>query len=122
MVQVEGPGDSVTEHVTKADVENTIWTKIHRKRFYLAEEAPICKGKMGEDLGYNVVSPTAQAILDGTYKYPDDFDTATRELCKECTLKRQIIPEGSVGTKMTKEDFISHWKREKRKCHHRIQA
>ena len=73
----------------------------------------ICKGRIGEDLGYNVVSPTAQAILDGTYKYPDDFDTTTRELCKECTLKRQIIPEGLVGTKMTKEDFILHWKRAK---------
>ncbi len=51
--------------------------------------------------------------MDGTYKYPEDFDTATRELCKECALIRQIIPEDSVGTKMTKEDFISHWKRAK---------
>ncbi len=89
-VQGEGSNDSVDEHVTKADVENAIWTNIYRKRFYLAEEAPICKGGMCEDLGYNAVSPMAQMILDGTYKYPEDFDAATRELCKECALIRQI--------------------------------
>ncbi len=111
LVQVEGPNDSVDEHVTKADVENAIWTNIHCKRFYLAEEAPICKGRMREDLGYNAVSPMAQAILDGTYKYPEDFDAATRKLCEECALIRLIIPADSVGTKMTKEDFIAHWRR-----------
>ena len=113
LVQVEGPSDLVTEHVTKTDVENAIWTNIHRKRFYLAEEAPICKGRMRGDLGYNAVSPTAQGILDGTYEYPEDFDTATRGLREECALIRQIIPEDSVGTKMMKEDFILHWKKEK---------
>ncbi len=110
-VQVEEPNDSVDEHVMKADVENAIWKNIHRNRFYLAEEAPICKGRMREDLGYNMVLPTAQAILDGTYEYPEDFDAATRELCKECALMRQIIPADSVGTKMMKEDFMAHWKR-----------
>jgi uncharacterized protein (UPF0332 family) len=111
LVQVEGSNDLVNEHVTKADMENAIWTNINCKRFYLAEEAPTCKGRMREDLGYNAVSPTAQVILDGTYEYPEDFDAATRELCKECALIRQIIPADLVGTKMTKEDFMAHWKR-----------
>ena len=111
MVQVEGPNDSVKEHGTKADVENATWTNIHRKRFYLADEASICKGRMREDLGYNAVSPTAQEILARTYEYPEDFDAATRELCGECTLIRLIIPANLVGTKMTKEDFMAHWKR-----------
>ena len=101
----------VDEHVTKADVENALWTNIYRKRFYLAEEAPICKGRMHEDLGYNAVSPTTQEILARTYKYPEDFDAATRELCKKCALIRLIIPANSVDRKMTKEDFMAHWKR-----------
>ena len=58
-VQIKGPNDSVKEHVTKAGVENAIWTNIHCKRFYLTEEAPICKGRMRKDLGYNAVSPMA---------------------------------------------------------------
>ena len=70
-----------------------------------------CKGRMREDLGYNAVSPTAQGILDRTYEYPEDFDAATRELCEECALIRLIIHADSVGTKMTKEDFMAHWKR-----------
>ena len=45
LVQVEGPNDSVDEHVKKADVENAIWTNIHRKRFYLAEEASVLQRK-----------------------------------------------------------------------------
>ena len=108
LVQVEGPNDLVEEHVTKGDMENAIWTNIHRKRFYLAEEAPTCKGRMHKNRGYNAVSPTAQEILAGTYEYPEDFYAATRELCEECALIRLIIPANLVGTKMTKEDFMAH--------------
>ena len=63
---------------------------------------------MHKNRGYNAVSPTAQEILAGTYKYPEDFDAATRELCEECALIRLIIPANLVGTKMTKEDFMAH--------------
>ncbi len=96
-VQVEGPNNSVNKHVTKSEVEDAIWTNIHCKRFYLAEEAPICHGQLREALGYNAVSPTTSAILNGTYEYPEDFDEATKELCVECALIRQIIPEDSYG-------------------------
>ncbi len=109
-VQVEGPNNSVNEHVTKLEVEDAIWTNIHHKQFYLAEEAPICHGQLREALGSNAVSPIALVILNGTYEYPEDFDEATKELCVECALIRQIIPEDSVRTKMTKEDFIAHWR------------
>ena len=34
------------------------------------------------------IMQTASAILNGTYKYPDDFGKATRELCVECALIR----------------------------------
>jgi hypothetical protein len=32
------------------------------------------------------------AILDGTHVDLDNFDEATRELCQECALIRQIVP------------------------------
>ena len=66
------------------DVQKAIFDNIHYKRFYLAEEAPICKGSLREKFGYNATSPTAQAVLDGTYPYPEDFDEATKALCEEC--------------------------------------
>jgi hypothetical protein len=98
-VQVEGLNSSVEEYVIQESVHKAIWTNIHYKRFYLAEEAPICEGQLRQHLGYNAVSNTARAILDGTYVYPDTFDEAskTKDLCKECALIRQIVPEDSVN-------------------------
>ena len=112
-VQVEGPNGTVTEHNTEETVNTAIWTEIHQKRFHLAEEAPVCHGQLRQDLGYNAVSETARAILDGTYVYPASFDQATKELCEECALIRQIIPKDSVSIKITKEDHKGHWRKAK---------
>jgi hypothetical protein len=109
-VQVEGPNSLVEEHVTQASVQEAIWSNIHYKWFYLVEEAPVCQGQLCKDLGYNAVSSTARAILDGTYAYPGTFDEATKELCRECTLIRQIVPKDSVGIKIMKEDHWGHWR------------
>jgi hypothetical protein len=54
-VQVEGPNSSVEEHVTQATVQEAIWSNIHYKWFYIAEEAPVCQGQLRKDLGYNAV-------------------------------------------------------------------
>jgi hypothetical protein len=108
-VQVEGPNGTVTEYNTEETVNTAIWTEIHKKRFHLAEEAPVCHGQLRQDLGYNAVSETARTILDGTYVYPASFDQATKELCEECALIRQIIPKDSVSIKITKEDHKGHW-------------
>ncbi len=51
--------------------------------------------------------------MDGSYIYPEEFDQATKDLCIECALIRKIIPENAVKIKMTKENFISHWKKAK---------
>ena len=109
-VQVEGPNGTVIEHTTETTVNNAIWTDIHHKRFHLAEEAPVCQGQLRQDLGYNAVSETARAILDGTYVYPASFDQATKELCQECARIRQIVPKDSVRIKITKEDHKGHWR------------
>ncbi len=40
----EGHGDMVDEYTTQATMQEAIWSNIHYKRFYMAEEAPICRG------------------------------------------------------------------------------
>ncbi len=110
---MEGPNDSVEEHVTQPSIQEAIWSNIHYKRFYLAEEAPICKGKLRGEFGYNANSPTAQAILDGTYEYPNNFDKATKELCQECTIIRQSIPRDYIDIKITRENHHTHWQQAK---------
>jgi hypothetical protein len=112
-VQVEGPNDSVYEHVTQASVQEAIWSNIHYKWFYLGEEAPICNKKLCGEFSYNAISPTARAILAGTYDYPKDFDKATKELCQECAIIRQTIPKDSINIQITKENHHARWQRAK---------
>ncbi len=112
-MQVPGPYDSVVEHVTQPSVQEAIWSNIHYKCLYLAEKAPVCQGRLHEELGCNAVLDTARAILAGTYVYPEDFDEATKKLCRECALIRQNIPQDFDGTKITKEDHRGHWRKTK---------
>ena len=108
-----GSEDQVDEHTNQATVHEAIWANIHYKRLYLAEAAPICQGQLRSDFGYNAATQVAADILEGRYEFPENFDQATRELCKECTLIRKIIPKNTVKIKMSKEDYVEHWKRAK---------
>jgi hypothetical protein len=91
-VQVEQAGGTVDKINGKEDLHKTIWENIHRKQFYLAKEAPMCSGPLRGLFGYNSVTPTAKAILEGSYHYPPDFDEATKEILQECALIRLRIP------------------------------
>ncbi len=106
-VLVESPDQEgiLMEHDTAESVQDAIFRNIHQKRFYLAENAPICSGVLQGQFGYNAVTRTAQQILQGTYNFPSDFDQATREICEECTRIRAIIPRDSMNTLITKEDW-----------------
>ena len=77
----------------------------------LAEEAPMCSGPLRGIFGYNSVTPIAKAILEGTYQYPPDFDETTKEILQECALIRIRVPQNSVTTTITPEDWTNHWHR-----------
>jgi hypothetical protein len=81
------------EHVTQPSIQEAKWSNIHYKCLYLAEKAPVCQGHLHKELGYNVMLDTAHSILAGTYVYPEDLNKATKELCRECALIRQIVPQ-----------------------------
>jgi hypothetical protein len=101
---------TLTEHTTAEAVQEAIFTHIHRKRFFLAENAPICSGNLRGLFGYNAVTKMARGILTGTYIYPSDFDQATREICEECARIRTMIPKESLDTVLTKEDRQQQWR------------
>ncbi len=96
--------------MTQPSIQEAIWSNIPYKPFYLGEESPICKGNLRGEFGYNATSPTARAILDGIYEYPNDFDEATKELCQECAIIRQSIPKESIDIKITRENHHTHWR------------
>ena len=72
-------GRNILEHEGKEKVEEAIWAKIHDERFYLAEEAPVCNGKLKREFGYLARTDVVKKVLNGTYLYANDFDEATRE-------------------------------------------
>jgi hypothetical protein len=52
-VQVEQAEGTVEDVSGKEDLHEAIWENIHRKQFYLAEEAPMCSGPLRGLFGYN---------------------------------------------------------------------
>jgi hypothetical protein len=100
----------LTEHVTQESVQKAIFDNIHRKRFFLVEAAPACNGPLRGLFGYNANTITAQRILNGTYTFPEDFDRATKEICKECAHIRLMVPKDSLNLTIMKDDWKRQWK------------
>ena len=77
MTEKDETGD-IKEFEGKSNVERTIFVRIHNKRFYTADQTPICK------VVYLATLISARQVLDQPYDYPEWFDSATYYLCKEC--------------------------------------
>ncbi len=112
-VQVENPDGTVEEYTGQEELEKAIWDNIHRKRFILAEDAPLCSGAMRGEFGYNAVIHTAASILAGTYVYSEEFDEATKDILQECTRIWLIVPKDSVNTTISHNDWGAHWRKAK---------
>ena len=87
VVQVK-QGDRTTYEATgQKEVEETIWNEIHGKRFYIAEQAPICQGRLRGNFGYMVNNAAGRAVLDGIYQCPEGTDKGTFDLFQEIARK-----------------------------------
>ncbi len=100
-IQVEGQDGAIMEQTTQDAVEQTIFSEIHKKRYMLAGEAPICNGNLFQDLGYTATTPALRAVLDGTYVLPPSSDAATSELFAEISNIRHLVPTDSVSITIT---------------------
>ena len=74
-------------------LHQAIWDEVHRKRFHLAEEAPICQGKLRGDFGYLANTKAARQALEGTYRHEEGGHQATKELLEEVARIRAIVPK-----------------------------
>jgi hypothetical protein len=112
-VQVEDGAGVVIDYDTEETIHQAIFNKVHCKRYNLAEEAPICQGRLRGEFGYISTLPTAQTVLDGTYDFPPDMDEATRELFEEIAQIHTIIPSNSVTGVISRERWQQCWKKVK---------
>jgi hypothetical protein len=99
----------LTEHVTQESVQKAIFDNICRRHFFLAEAAPACNEPLQGLFGYNANMITAQCILNETYTFPEDFDQATKKICKECVRIRLMVPKDSLNITITKDDWKWQW-------------
>jgi hypothetical protein len=109
VVTEEVGGGEVAEFESQSAVEQAIVDGIHNKRFYLAEQAPICKGSMREAFGYLASTIAARQVLAGTYSYSEGFNQATCDLCEACARIRLGIPPHSVVTEISHTDWSTCW-------------
>ena len=70
----------VKEYEGQEGVEEAVWSSIQDRRFYTAEHAEICKGKLQGEFKYHALTKAAKEVLEGTYEYADDFDKSTRDI------------------------------------------
>ena len=74
VVQVKNEDRELVEFATQEEVHEAIWSNIHQKWFYLAEEAPICNGPLQEVFGYNADTIAGEEVLDRLYWYGPNFN------------------------------------------------
>ena len=80
----------------------------------MAEEAPICQGKLRGEFGYNTTSIAARQVLSGSYQFGEDFHLATRRICESIADIRSVVPQDSVDHIITQEIWQQQkWKGKK---------
>ena len=110
-VQVTDAEGVSREFTDQSGIVEAIWENIHHKRFYLAEEAPICQSPLRGEFGYCAQSQAGREVLSGMYRYEDWTDPATRDLLKEVSRLQQLIPENSVSDIISGKEWSDYWKK-----------
>ncbi len=108
-VQVEDKEGNTETFTSQEDIHEAIWSNIHRKRFHLAEAAPICNTPLREVFGYNADTEAGEAVLAGTYEFGPDFDEATKRICKEVAMIQEEVPRNSVDTIIRRGEWSKFW-------------
>ena len=96
-VQVEDTEGNVEVFCTQQEVHGAIWRSIYQKQFFLAEEAPICKGTLQEVFRYNAATRAGDKALDSSLWFDPDFDKLTKAICQELVMIQEAIPKDSIS-------------------------
>ncbi len=109
-IQVEGQSSAIMQCTMQDTGEQSIFSKVHGKRYTLAGETPICNGALFQDFGYTANTPASRAVLNGTYVVPANSDSATKDLFTKIAAIRKLIPENSFSITITPEQWTQYWK------------
>ena len=109
MVQVQVGEGELANIEGKERVEQELFSRIHHKRFYLGERAPICQGRLRGEFGYMANTRVAKGVIEGKYLFREGFDDMTKEIPEECAEIWRLIPDGSVSNYLSHLDWQRRW-------------
>lgn len=92
-----------------------IQEKIHRERYHLAEEAPICRGRPRGEFGYNADTPSGEAVLSGTYIRWVGVHKGTQLIFDAIAQIKQQVPPNSISQIINRTTWQSTWKKKQEK-------
>jgi hypothetical protein len=101
VVQVEQEDRAIWEYMGQDNVHTAIWSNIHRKHFYLEEQATICAGMLLEEFGYNADTIAVEQVLKGEYSLDQPINTATQELFTAIADIRKEVQKDLILTTIT---------------------
>ena len=103
-------GGETQEYDTKEGVFAEVKKNLS-ERFRLAFTAPSCSGPLFNNIGFLGDTEAVQHILEGTYVFPAETDTATKLLLEEAAISYSKLSNEEVETYVTAEDFQYYWQR-----------
>ena len=109
-VHVEDENGQITEYSTQQEVQSVVWDKIHQECYHMAEEAPICQGRLREDFGYNADTPAGDKVLEGSYHFPGIPHDGTTLLFQAIAEIHKHIPKNSISSVINRNIWQWAWK------------
>ena len=88
---------NITECTDQDGIRNVIWDDVQNRRFFLAELASICNGRLKEQFGYCADTVQAKEDLEGKFSVMEEIDQATAYIFKE--VARIMMVTGTTGIK-----------------------
>ncbi len=110
--QKQLPDGSVVEATTKEEAEQMIFNETE-VRFQLANDAPISKTMLINQLGYLADTDIAKQLVEGSYEIPDEVDDVTALLLEEIGRIGIQMTNGDISVTISPEEFTYFWKRVK---------
>ncbi len=94
-------------------MHTAIWSNINRKRFYLAEQAPIWAGMLQEEFGYNANTVVVEQVNKGEYLPEQPINAAMQELLMAIAEIRKKVRENTISTNITHGQWADFWGKSK---------
>jgi hypothetical protein len=105
---VETPNEPTEHCITKESIEQACATE-GRARYLQASTTPMMQSPLLEDFGYLGLTPSADAVLDGTYTPDPSVDEITKKFLVQLQRPPGDIPE--LQHLFTTDEFIQSWQK-----------